>query len=75
MIKFIDPDHPFYRPLWVRLFIVVLCSGWTAFEFFQNETTWGMIFLAISTYTACVLLIFFKPKPVVPEVPKVDDPA
>ena len=27
MIKFIDPDHAFYRPLWVRLLIVTFCAA------------------------------------------------
>ncbi|WEZ82847.1 hypothetical protein P6U16_17940 [Rhizobium sp. 32-5/1] len=62
MIKLIDPDHPFYRPLWIRLLIIALCAFWTAVEFRNSENTWGMIFLAVTTYTACTLLIFFKPK-------------
>ncbi|OJF94375.1 hypothetical protein [Pararhizobium antarcticum] len=72
MIKLIDPDHPFYRPLWIRLLIIALCGFWTAVEFRNNENTWGMIFLAVTTYTACTLLIFFKPKPLVTEEAKAD---
>ncbi|MBB5534368.1 hypothetical protein JNB71_05790 [Rhizobium herbae] len=75
MIKFIDPDHPFYRPLWVRLLIVGFCAAWTAFEFWHGENTWGMIFLAVTAYTGCVLIIFFKPKTAVVEETKTDDPA
>ncbi len=72
MIKLIDPDHPFYRPLWIRLLIIGLCAVWTAVEFRNDENTWGMIFLAVTTYTACTLLIFFKPKPVAVEEAKAD---
>jgi len=76
MMKLIDPDHPFYRPLWVRLLIVAVCAMWTTVEFYVNlETTWGMIFLAVTAYTACVLIIFFKPKTTVVEDAKPDDPA
>jgi hypothetical protein len=75
MMKFIDPDHPFYKPLWVRLLIVALCCVWTAVEFWNGADTWGMIFLAVSAYTACVLIIFFKPKAEVAEEAKKDDPA
>lgn len=71
MIKLIDPDHPFYRPLMTRLIIVLFVSAWTAFEFYNGEMMWGYIFLAVSAYTACVLLIFYKPKPEVVE-PAVD---
>lgn len=75
MMKFIDPDHPFYRPLWRRLLIVGFCVAWTAVEFWNGEQTWGFIFLAVSAYTACVLIIFFKPKVEMLDVPKADDPA
>ncbi|KQY15458.1 hypothetical protein [Rhizobium sp. Root482] len=75
MIKLIDADHPFYRPLWVRLLVIAFCVGWTAFEFWNGNTTWGMIFLAVSAYTTCVLVIFFKPKPETIEPAKGDDPA
>ncbi|MEK1929341.1 MAG: hypothetical protein AAAC47_06050 [Pararhizobium sp.] len=74
MIKFIDPDHAFYRPLWVRLLIVAFCAVWTAFEFWQGENTWGMIFLAVSAYAGCVLIIFFKPKVDAVVETKTDDP-
>ena len=74
MFKFIDPDHPFYKPLWIRLLIVAFCSLWTAFEFWQGENTWGMIFLAVSAYAGCVLIIFFKPKTEVTQT-ETDDPA
>ncbi|WFU46668.1 hypothetical protein [Sinorhizobium terangae] len=62
MFKFIDPDHPFYQPLWIRLLIVAVCAAWTAVEFSTGQTTWGMIFLAVTAYAGCALLIFFKPK-------------
>lgn len=75
MMKFIDPDHPFYKPLWVRLLIVIFCSAWTAVEFYNGENTWGMIFLAVAAYTACVLIIFYKPKTETVEEVKPDDPA
>ncbi|AFL53313.1 uncharacterized membrane protein YuzA (DUF378 family) [Sinorhizobium fredii] len=62
MIKFIDPDHPFYRPLWIRLLIVALCAVWTAVEFYGGQTMWATIFLVVTTYAGAALLIFYKPK-------------
>jgi len=61
MIKFIDPDHPFYRPLWIRLLIVLFCAVWTVVEFVGEQTLWGMIFLAITAYASAALLIFYRP--------------
>jgi hypothetical protein len=62
MLKFIDPDHPFYRPLWVRLLIVGFTAGWTAVEFINGQEIWGYIFLALAAYTGAALLVFYKPK-------------
>ncbi len=62
MLKFIDPDHPFYRPLWVRLLIVGFTSGWTVVEFRNGNEMWGYIFLAMAAYTGAALLLFYRPK-------------
>ncbi|WP_104667989.1 hypothetical protein [Ensifer adhaerens] len=61
MRKFIDPDHPFYRPLWIRLLIVLFCAVWTAVEFLGEQPMWGMIFLAVTAYASAALLVFYKP--------------
>lgn len=61
MLKFIDPDHPFYRPLWIRLLIVLFCAVWTVVEFLGEQPLWGMIFLAVTAYASAALLIFYKP--------------
>ncbi|MEI2300109.1 hypothetical protein [Ensifer sp. MJa1] len=61
MLKLIDPDHPFYRPLWIRLLIVAFCGVWTAVEFYGEQTVWGMIFLAMTAYASAALLVFYKP--------------
>ncbi|CAN7322114.1 hypothetical protein IB277_12630 [Ensifer sp. ENS07] len=61
MLKFIDPDHPFYRPLWIRLLIVGFCGVWTVVEFLGEQAMWGMIFLAVTAYASAALLVFYKP--------------
>lgn len=62
MFKLIDPDHSFYRPLWIRLVVVAVCASWTAVEFTAGSETWGFILLAITAYTSATLLVFYKPK-------------
>lgn len=69
-MKFIDPDHPFYRPLWVRLLLVGFCSAWTAFEFYNGSEGWGMIFLAVSAYAFAQLILFYKPSDAPPKPPE-----
>ena len=72
----IDTNHPFYRPLWVRLLIVGLCSVWAVVEFVNNEPFWGTVVGGVAIYSAYVLLLTFKPKapePVSAEPAKQDD--
>ncbi len=58
--KFLDTDHPMFRPLWVRLLIVALCLGWAAFEFIDGSPFWGMLFGALGVYAAYGF--FFAPR-------------
>jgi hypothetical protein len=60
-MKFIDPDHPFYRPLWRRLLLVGVCAAWTGVEFYNGEQTWGTVFLIVTAYAFANLILFFKP--------------
>ncbi|OLP54323.1 hypothetical protein BJF92_15125 [Rhizobium rhizosphaerae] len=63
MIKLIDPDHPFYRPLWRRVLIVAVCCAWTGLEFWNGSQAWGTMFLVVASYAFATLILFFKPKP------------
>ncbi len=62
MKKFLDPDHPMLRPLWVRLLIVGVAGGWAVFEFMAGSGFWGTVFLAFAAYGGWALLIAFDPK-------------
>ena len=61
MKKFIDTDHPMLRPLWVRVLLVALCTGWAVFEFAGGSSFWGVLFLALGAYAAWAF--FFAPAP------------
>ncbi|MFD1696426.1 DUF3329 domain-containing protein [Roseibium aestuarii] len=56
-----DAEHPFFRPLWLRIAIVVACSGWAAFEFSMGNMSWGWITTAVAAYGAWTFLIAYKP--------------
>ncbi len=60
--KFLDPDHPFFRPLWRRLLVVGLCLAWALLEFSGGSTGWALLFLAIGLYSGWVLLVAWAPK-------------
>lgn len=69
-MKLIDADHPFYRPLWVRLVLVGICVGWTAVEFYNGQQTWGLIFLAVAAYAFAQLILFYKPSDTATKLPE-----
>ncbi|MFD1328891.1 hypothetical protein [Mycoplana ramosa] len=71
-MKFIDPAHPFYRPLWVRLLLVGLCAGWTAVEYHNGQQMWGLIFLVMTAYAFAQLLLFYKPADPAERAPEED---
>lgn len=60
-MKILDADHPAFRPLWVRLGIVVSALAWAAFEASQGEAVWALLFGAIGLYGAWALLIAYRP--------------
>ena len=60
MAKFLDPDHPWFRPLWARVLIVALAAGWAVFEFVTGSPVWGLVFLALAAYAAWHFFIVFK---------------
>jgi hypothetical protein len=61
MKKFLDTDHPMFRPLWVRIVIVAICAGWGIMEFVTGAPFWGIIFLALGAYAAWGFFVDFDP--------------
>lgn len=62
-MKIIDPDHPFYRPLWRRLAIVGVTLAWACVEAWTGATGWAVFFFAVAVYAAWMLLVNYRPKP------------
>jgi hypothetical protein len=59
-MRILETDHPFFRPLWVRVAIVVVAFAWAAFEFSHGEDVWALVFGAIGSYCAWALLISYS---------------
>ncbi len=55
-----DTDHPFFKPLWRRILIVVFCFSWSGFEYSQGNPTWALITLAIAVYALWTFIISYK---------------
>ena len=47
-----DFDHPFFKPLWVRVGLVLFCAAWSLFEFATAAPFWGGLFTGISVVLA-----------------------
>jgi hypothetical protein len=62
MSSFIDPQHPFYRPLWRRVAIVALCLGWGVYEFVSGSPFWGVLFVALGLFCAWQFFVAFADK-------------
>jgi hypothetical protein len=62
-MQLIDPNHPFYRPLWIRIAIVGVCLGWAIVEASTREPFWAIIVGALGIYSAYKLLLTFSPQP------------
>lgn len=53
----IDPNHPFYEPLWRRVLIPVICLVWACFELYAGAPIWAVIVGAIGLYATYKLFI------------------
>lgn len=57
MFKLVDPDHPFFRKLWVRWATVLVPAAWTAVEASLGNWVWAAGFGAIAAYALWMLII------------------
>lgn len=60
--KLFDFDHPFFRPLWLRIAVVALCLVWAALEMRWGAPGWAMLFGAVGLYAGYRLFVTFAPR-------------
>ena len=56
-----DHENPFFRPLWRRVAIVVICVAWAIFEFVTGAPFWGTIAGGFAAYAVWQFFILYKP--------------
>ena len=49
-MKFFEPDHPYLKPLWVRIVITLVCFGWGVFEFMTGAPFWAVLFISAGAW-------------------------
>ncbi len=57
-----DLNDPFYRPLWLRITIVVVAFAWAAFELMSGSPLWSLLFAVIGAYAVYGFFISFNPR-------------
>ena len=62
MDRFFDFNHPFFRPLWLRIAIVAVCLLWAMVEAGTGEMMWAILFAAIGLYAAYGFFVTFNPR-------------
>lgn len=55
-----DTRNEFFRPLWIRLLVMLAAAGWAIFEFTNGQTFWGVAFGAFAAMSAYGF--FFDPQ-------------
>ncbi|MDH6231365.1 hypothetical protein M2281_001937 [Mesorhizobium soli] len=56
-----DSEHPFFRPLWRRIAVVVVCLAWAALEFVNGASSWGVIALCFAGYAVWQFFLAYSP--------------
>lgn len=59
-MKLVDPDAPFFKPLWVRVLCVVMPLLWAGLEMWMNNPFWAILFAAAGLYLAYELFLHRK---------------
>jgi len=55
-MKLLDPDHPFFIPVWRRWATVLLPIGWAGVELYLGSPGWALLFAAAGAYAGYILL-------------------
>lgn len=57
-----DLQQPFFRPLWIRVIIVVVALGWAAVEGLVGSPGWAVLFAAAGLYAGYEFFLNWHPK-------------
>ncbi|WP_431320068.1 hypothetical protein [Rhizobium sp. YTU87027] len=72
-MQLIDPQHPAYRPLWVRILIVAVCFGWALVEITTGDPFWAVLSGGAGVYAAYMLFWTYKPQSAESSTPPLSD--
>lgn len=53
---FLDPNHPMFKPVWVRWVCVIIPVFWSVVEFWYQTPLWGILFAGLAAYAFYILI-------------------
>ncbi|TDH34946.1 DUF3329 domain-containing protein [Pseudohoeflea suaedae] len=62
MNRLFDFNHPFFKPLWIRLLVTGSCFVWGSVEFITGAPLWGILFCGLGALAAYGLFVTFDPR-------------
>jgi hypothetical protein len=63
-MKLIEQNHPFFKPLWRRVAIVLAIAVWLGFEiFYTHESLWITVAAAMLAYGIWTFLLNWPKTP------------
>jgi hypothetical protein len=52
-----DADHPWFRPLWTRILVTLVCAAWAALEWWSGPSMWAWIASGMTLYAVWLFLL------------------
>ena len=65
-MKFLDPDDPFFRPMWRRRVTVAVPLLWACVEYLSGNPAWALLFAGLGVYASWHLILKPKRRPAPP---------
>lgn len=56
-----EAEHPFYRPLWIRVCLTGVLLVWTALEWANDEPFWGIMTSAAAVWAIWSFFLAYDP--------------
>lgn len=60
--RFLDAEHPFFRPLWVRVTVTVVALFWGVFELALGNPFWCLVFLGLGFHAGWTFFVALPPR-------------
>ncbi len=60
--RLFDFEHPFFRPLWLRIAIVLVCLGWAGLEIAAGSAGWAMLFGGLGLFSGYRFFFGYRPR-------------